>query len=322
MKKPTDDILKKYFNSKSTKAEAIEVIEWLGTTEGQKYYSTLLENRIQEVELHQPSNLGTEQKVMLQQVYQKINNDGSTNNHSKRKLYYWTAVAATVSIIVFAVFMFNNLFKSHHIFYTTEYGEMKTLNLEDGSKILLNANSELRFTDERIVRLKGEAFFFVEHLTDDRPFVVKTDELEINVLGTEFNVNSRRKETEVILTSGHVHLHLYNQSDTTQVSMVPGDLVSYSENEASFNKIRVDTESLTSWKSNLLVFDHTPFCDILVLLEDNYGLNIEVKDKDILELEFTAELPADDVDLLLKLIEKSFHISIIKTKNKVLMEKN
>lgn len=321
MKKPAEDVLNRYFKGKSTKAEAIVVIEWLGTTEGQKYYSTFLENRIQTLELYQTPNLGAEQQTMLRQINQKIDNDRPRQITAKRKIYRWTAVAAAVSIIVFAVLVFDNFLRSSDNFYSTEYGETKTLYLEDGTKIILNANSALRLDSDRTVYLEGEAFFYVKHLTDNSPFVVITSELDINVLGTEFNVNSRRKETAVILNSGSVQLQLHHESDTRLVSMLPGDLVTFSENNAAYSKQRVDPEILTSWKNNQLIFDHTPFTEIQVLLEDNFGLEVTVMDREILELEFTAVLPANDITLLLKLIEKSFNISITKTKNKVLMKK-
>lgn len=168
--------------------------------------------------------------------------------------------------------------------------------------------------------MKGEAFFSVEHLPDNSPFIVRTEELGIKVLGTEFNVNSRRQETEVTLSSGSVQLDLYARSDTTQVSMEPGDLVAYSNEEESYVHKIVNTEFVTSWRNNLLIFDHTPITEIQLLLEDNYGLELEVRNKEIFDLEFTAELPVNDIDLLLKLIEKSFNISITKTKNRVVLE--
>jgi transmembrane sensor len=319
MKKPSEDVLKRYFESRATKAESIEVIEWLGTNKGQNYYNSLLESKIENIEIHSESNSNPEQADMLEKVYQKIDEITLPQRNQNRKFSY--AIAAAISAIVIVVFTITNPFEQHQIVYSTTYGETKTLDLDDESKIILNANSELTFTEKRIVKLKGEAFFYVTHLTDHSPFIVITDELEVNVLGTEFNVNSRRSETEVVLNTGSVALQLFSETDTTQISMLPGDYIAFSENDITYTKKRVDTESHTSWRNNLLVFDHTPFSEILVLLEDNYGLQVDVQDKEILNLEFTAELPADDVDLLLKLMEKSFHISIIKTKNKVLMEK-
>lgn len=318
MKKPSEGVLRRYFESRATKAESIEVIDWLGTSSGQKYYDKHLENRIENIEILSESKYNPEKIDMLEKVYEKI--DGASlpaRNYNKKFIY---TIAAAISAIIIVVFTVNYPFKEQ-IVYSTGYGEKKTLDLDDGSKIILNVNSELTFSQKRTVKLKGEAFFHVAHLSDDSPFIVITDELEINVLGTEFNVNSRRRETEVVLNTGSVALQLYSKSDTTKISMEPGDFIAFSENDSTYTKKRVNTESHTSWRNNLLVFDHTPFSEILVLLEDNYGLDVDVRDKEILDLEFTAELPADDVNLLLKLMEKSFHISIIKTKNKVLMEK-
>ena len=320
MKNPSEDVLNRYFTDRSTMAEAHQVIEWLGTRKGQQYYNAILDDRIQNTKLGQTKCPDSDQLDGLQQVYLKIEEKNHSQNSINKKKYYWLAAAA-VSIIIISVFVFNNTINRNNRVLSTGFGEIKTLDLKDGSKLILNSNSEIQIKDDRKISLKGEAFFIVKHLVDNSPFVVTTNELEVKVLGTEFNVNSRRKETEVILNSGSVQLQMYSNFDTAQLSMIPGDLVSFSETEDTYYKKRVDTETLTSWKNNLLVFDHTMFSKIIVLLEDNYGLEVEVQDMELLELEFTAELPADDVMLLLKLIEKSFHISIIKTKNKVLMKK-
>lgn len=320
MKGPNEELLRKYFRNQCTKAEAKEILDWFATSEGQDYYSMVLDERIGQTVISDLVGAEAKNPKMLEEVFRKIEQREHLHGLRKSKLKYWLSTAAAISLIVAIAFVAKNFIYTSEKLYTTDYGEVKTIALIDGTKIILNANSELSYINERDVKLKGEAFFSVERLVDNSPFIVRTEELGVNVLGTEFNVNSRRKETEVTLNSGSVQLDLYARSDTTKVAMQPGDLVAYSNEEESYTQKAVNTEFITSWRNNLLIFDHTPFAEIQLLLEDNYGLNLEVKNEKIFDLEFTAELPADDVGLLLKLMEKSFNISIIKTNNKVVLE--
>lgn len=316
--KPSLETIDKYFNQSATEDESIQVLEWLATDEGNAYYKSHLEAKIDNAEISfHPVNQINRDKA-LKGIYKKIDD----LNGKGRKILKWSWMAAAcVSILIVAIFSINHIWKPYPKAYATDYGEVKNIQLDDGSLVVLNANSRLLVIGKREIQLRGEAFFSVQHQTDDSPFYVRTDELLVNVLGTEFNVNSRRKATEVILAKGSIELQLFRSKDTTSVAMVPGDFVAYAENETDYEKTTVNTRSRTAWKNNKLVFEHTLLGDILVLLEDNYGLQTQIKDPEILQLEFTAEIPADDIALLLKLLEKSFELKITMDKNMLLMEK-
>ena len=97
--------------------------------------------------------------------------------------------------------------------YVTRYGETQTILLPDSSTVLLNANSRLTlstdWTDTREVWLEGEAFFRVRKIkritspasAEHVKFIVRTDRLNVEVLGTEFNVRQRSEKTAVLLKS-------------------------------------------------------------------------------------------------------------------------
>ena len=104
------------------------------------------------------------------------------------------------------------------ITYATAYGETNTIALPDGSQVTLNGNSELHYLagwetqPSREVWLKGEAFFEVEKIANTSQdeglvkFIVHTSSLDIEVVGTSFNVNDRRNATTVVLEEGKVKL--------------------------------------------------------------------------------------------------------------------
>ena len=118
------------------------------------------------------------------------------------------------------------------IHYTTAYGETKQLTLPDGTRVILNANSNLSYANDwasgevsrtRSVRLAGEAFFKVtkRQTPTGSPvkFVVNSRDLQIAVLGTEFNVNQRGQAVSVMLNEGKVQI--YNPAKTVDVTMGP-----------------------------------------------------------------------------------------------------
>lgn len=219
--------------------------------------------------------------------------------------------------------------------YITQYGEIKTILLPDSSTVSLNANSIIKYKSEwngdepRQVWLKGEAFFSVVHTTNDQKFIVNTSDLDVEVLGTEFNVNNRTRGTEVVLNSGKVKLSLpplgkngETDNRTKKIFMSPGELVGYSKEEKKITKKEVDTERYSAWRKNKLIFEDTPISEIAQILKDNYGLELIIKDSALINRKYTATYPADNVDVLLNALSKSFNIKISKTDNQVVFEKN
>ena len=192
----------------------------------------------------------------------------------------------------------------------TGYGETKTVVLPDGSVALLNANSHLSFVSnwqqrERAVTLTGEAFFRVEKqaATDStlRKFTVQTDNLTVEVVGTQFNVNHRRGATQVVLNSGRVRVANQQQ----QLTLHPGELVLASAKEEKLHKRKINTAVYTAWKDNRLVFDHTPLGEIARLLEDNYNYQVSLSDTLVANKTFVGTFPADDIEVLLQTLAKS-----------------
>ena len=206
--------------------------------------------------------------------------------------------------------------------YQTGYGEIQTIVLPDQSTVRLNANSRLTFSDDwkdedtRQLWLEGEAFFSVVHTENDQKFVVHSNNVEIEVLGTEFNVNSRHKITQVVLNSGKVKL---NYKAKESVMMVPGELVEYAEGDETFKRKTVNPGRYTSWRNNQLIFKQTPLHEVIQLLEDNYGLKVVVTNKDIRNKTFTATLPTDDAEVVLKALSKSFKLTVRREDHQVIL---
>jgi ferric-dicitrate binding protein FerR (iron transport regulator) len=204
----------------------------------------------------------------------------------------------------------------------TSYGQNKTIQLPDGSVVILNANSTISYNPEwasdqpREIWLKGEAFFSVTHKVNSQKFIVHTDDLDVQVLGTKFNVNTRRENTRVILNSGKVKLYLANETSKI-VEMKPGEMVNFSKKAEHLDKQIVKASRYSAWVEKKLVFEDTSIKEIAQVLEENYGMKVKFLDPELSKLTFTGTIDSGNIDLLLTILQKTFNISIIKKEDTI-----
>jgi len=211
--------------------------------------------------------------------------------------------------------------------YRTSSGETSTILLADGSKVVLNANSLLlvpRFgfgKTSRQVHLRGEARFSVVHTPDDKTFVVSTDPaFQVEVLGTEFNLSSRRGAAKVVLQKGKVKVQYREKPDLAPVSltMAPGDLVSVNEKQKVLQTKQVPhPENYSAWQNNRFVFDQTSLLEIKEILEDNYDLVVSLKGIDVSKVTVSGSFKAKNANELLQALSEVLNISVLRQDNQV-----
>ncbi|WP_161947582.1 MULTISPECIES: FecR family protein [Proteiniphilum] len=155
------------------------------------------------------------------------------------------------------------------------YGKRSRLTLSDGTKIWVNAGTHLtypvEFTDtRREIYVSGEVFLDIAHDTD-RPFIVKTDNFDIRVLGTKFNVSTYENEiNNVVLVSGSVKI---SQSGKRQdVFLQPNEMFELHEGQSM--KKQVNAEYYTSWINGLYIVDNEKLEVVLKRLSKYYGKKI------------------------------------------------
>lgn len=239
--------------------------------------------------------------------------------------YHKTAAAAAFLILSSLTYFFLSHTGSV-VSHATAFSETKRLTLPDNSVVILNANSELTFNkdwteqQDREVWLEGEAFFNVQKMpaSGNAKFIVHTAQLDVEVLGTRFNVNNRRDETQVVLNAGKVKLSLEESAD--EIYMVPGELVEYSEETKVYKKQKINPEVYTSWRKDLLMLDNRTLKDIAIILEDTYGYQIHFADSGIAEKRFTATIPSGHVEMLFPMLAESFNLEISKKEKHIIME--
>lgn len=165
------------------------------------------------------------------------------------------------------------------------YGSRSHLTLSDGSKVWLNAGSRLIYPSEfidkyREVFLVGEAFFDVVK-NESQPFLVKTPDLEINVLGTRFNISAYPEDYSVqtVLAEGKVKISRINAGVFEKGNiLLPGQMAYYSKTSKETRIHDVDVEHYTLWTQGLFSFSNTDFNRITKKLERYYNIRFQFDD--------------------------------------------
>ncbi len=207
------------------------------------------------------------------------------------------------------------------VVHTTDFGEWKKLQLPDGSTVHLNANSELKLNEDwavgadRQVWLKGEAFFEVEKKrATNAKFKVMTNALEVEVLGTQFNVKSKGENTQVFLEEGEIQL----TTTTQQLALKPNDFIDYTKGQTA---LKVSPQTLkkekTSWKDGTLILSEQRVATILQRLEEIYGCSFEVQRKSLLEERKTLAIPMKNLEVILPILERTLGVEIEKKDNQI-----
>lgn len=231
-------------------------------------------------------------------------------------------VAATFALLILSTIYFYRIPAT--VQHKTAYGEVLNIKLPDGTDVILNSNSSLSYKEENVrsVKLKGEAFFKVaKKISAKSKFWVQTKDLEVQVYGTEFNVNSRNKKTQVFLQEGAIELHLKNGNEK---KMIPGDFISYSyaSNSILAEKRPLRPELEISWKDGSLIFDRSTLKSAMSKIEDTYGLTAIFEDVSIENILLTGAVPTKNIDICIKTIEKSARVTITNKNNKLYITKN
>lgn len=239
-------------------------------------------------------------------------------------------VAAIITLLLTTGYTFWSIWKRDPatISHATNFGQTQQLTLPDSSSVLLNANSTIRYLasweEIREVWLQGEAFFQVsrQYMQNDTlhpvKFLVHTEQLDIEVVGTAFNVNTRRAKTQVVLNHGRVNLKFKNRNNTENLVMKPGEMVEFTAQDFKIIREEVDTVLYTAWVNKKLIFEDQPLQGIANVLADNFGYEIIFTDTAILSERFTASIPINDVELLFPMLARAFDLDMKRSHQKII----
>ncbi|WP_236978784.1 FecR family protein [Membranihabitans maritimus] len=225
-----------------------------------------------------------------------------------RRLNPWIyrVAAGFVLVAACALGLWNYL--NSPIVVESGFGEIVEVTLPDNSKVRLNANSQISYPrswssqEVRTVSLDGEAFFEVTKDTEDhKKFVVNTKDLSVEVLGTEFNVNTRDISTRVFLEAGSVKLNALHGKDS--LLMAPGEEAGFDDRGSLSKSQPVHAIPPADWKDGSMILKDIKLSEILKEYENVFGEKYSVADKELLNQSFTVMFPITDKDKALNILK-------------------
>lgn len=254
-------------------------------------------------------------------VWQRIQQDvaarGDVPKSGTRRYLYrpWGVAASLVLLLSFVGWWGWQRWSSDFTAVRTDYGEIREVCLPDSSRVTLNGNSRLRFASDwserenREVWLEGEAYFEVRRekvAQHPAKFTVHTHQLNVEVLGTAFDVSDREERAYVVLTEGSVALNIGNEAAVLQ--MKPGERFAIQGDFRIHETSPDNVSQWSSWKEKELIFHHQSLREIAIRLNNAYGYRLEFPSETVAAEKFTTSIQSQDIELLFSLIARSFDL--------------
>ena len=269
-------------------------------------------------------SLNVEEKVSHQEAWEKLEAAISQPSETKiiplNRAYWLRGIAASVILLVCSLYLLDP-FSLSETQFDTALAETEKVYLPDSSVVYLNAESHISYTaknwdEDRIVELTGEAFFEVKRGNN---FMVTTDNGTVEVLGTSFNVRSRREELIVACKTGKVRVTSYNKN-SKQV-LTPGLQTRVKNNEVNTPE-ETNVRTIDSWRAGEYFLESISIKEGFEELERIFDLEV-VHELPALELERPGNWDFDKNNLTesIQSITLTMGLTYKLEDNKVIFEK-
>lgn len=225
-------------------------------------------------------------------------------------VYQWAAVAALLILISVGSWWFSSTESTKIVASTpiewqevsTRKGETREVHLPDGSVVTLNGESSLLYPTTfsesvRKVTLIGEAFFEVTP-NPDKSFVVQTEQLSTEVLGTSFNIEAyaMQKDVKVTLATGKVRV----KAGMQELILAPAQQAVYQKDKAEMYAKQVNIALYTDWRKGILHFDESSLIVVAAQIEKFYGIPVQLEVKDAEHYYISGTFVKEPLEVVLK----------------------
>ena len=235
----------------------------------------------------------------LHQIKKRIN---KKNHHNYNKYI----VAACLAIVCgVSLYVFSPIAKVQTVTASTKVGEIKTIILPDGSKVWLNAKSELHYSQnfgagkEREITLNGEGYFEVRR-NETKPFIIHTQNLKTTVLGTTFNINAYESDlnASVTVVSGKVAV----EDEGVKLVLVENEQALFQKSDKKLIKNNVkNATSNILWKEGRLVFKSVTLEEVIASIQRNHLTEIEISEN-IKKCKISADFTGLSIEKTIKIL--------------------
>lgn len=196
--------------------------------------------------------------------------------------------------------------------FSVEPGQKANMRLADGTVVWLNSASRITFDEdyninERVVNLDGEAFFDVAK-NPGKKFIVKCNGMEVEALGTEFNVKAYPGDSIITTTlaMGKVKVTYKKQS----LTLLPKDVATFSLKRHTIQASKVEDIAVADyWRSGQLVFDGEPLASIAQTIERMYNVKVNLKSEQLKNIRFTGTIQNNSLTNIIHIIGLSYPLT-------------
>ncbi len=208
------------------------------------------------------------------------------------------------------------------------YGKRTKITLSEGTKVWLNSGSKLTYPvsfngDKREVHLVGEAIFDVRH-NKEQPFYVITNDYDIKVLGTVFNVSSYEDDsyTSTALERGKVEIKYSDNSifGKSKIKIAPGTLAVYNNKNNTLRSSTVDVTKYMSWRDGKFIFKKQKLEVIVKKLSRYYNVQILINSEELRAETFSGHLDLkDSIEKVLEVLKETTDLKYKKENGKIVI---
>ncbi|GHT23462.1 anti-sigma factor [Bacteroidia bacterium] len=256
-------------------------------------------------------------------LLRKINPKKAVHLHFRQAM----SIAASLLILIsagFGIYKYNPVSPTEVLYsdVSTSYGETKIVTLPDGTTVTLNACSHISYLNkfaggERRVRLEGEAYFQVMR-NEKQPFVITTNQFDVNVLGTEFNVKAYHNDAihTIDVNSGKVQVEMPEAT----IRLVAEEHLAVDLLGSSYSKYK-EPQAVVGWRKGELHFNRAPIRDVANELERIYHCTIEFAPGQAFDNRISGEHANPNLEAVLQSIEITSGIHYKLEQHKVLLYK-
>ena len=235
------------------------------------------------------------------------------------KLYRYAATLLVLAISAFTVYYFINVKGTEQLVALSKIQEVE---LSEGSIVTVNTNSKLSYPkkfqkDKREVALSGEAYFEVAKDTE-RPFIINAGKINVEVLGTSFNVKAYEDQgqIEVTVSSGKVAVYP-DEKPYEKVILVKGQKAIFYKSSTRIEKTLNENINFDSWKTREIIFENTPMPEVIRIINEIYKSDLMLVGTQLNDCPVTTTFNDQTLESVLKVLESTLDLKITKIGKKI-----
>lgn len=283
-------LLQKYIKGQCTEQELHFLLNWLKSSDDYNCLDSVIKPFWEKIDsqMAMPDEIRVNelQKEVLTLLAGLKKEERISIPPKRNRWMKWTTYSRIAVILVFVLGTTFGIYTlvghiSRPVTYT-EYisnrGEKKYIRLEDGTRITLNSATKLRVPSHfnkksRSIEMVGEGFFEVAQ-NPDKPFIIRSNDAQVRVLGTSFNLKSYYEDSfmTVTVTTGKVRVCVDKQD--LQLSLLANEHLLISKTDGKISKQVIQKNHYVEWMNNVLYFDKEPISEVVKSINRTYNCNV------------------------------------------------